>query len=112
MPWEYCEKCRSEIADWREGLEGCHRCGWTYYDFDDTDVKEVIDRLIEEIDELNEKVQYFDRLEEWLWDNHHEKCPHRQRSQRQGMGDGCNLSISHDCGRHDCHTFPQRKEVM
>ncbi len=99
MPWMYCEECKSEIKDWREGLRGCDRCGWKRYDLDDPDAMEIIDNIIYEVDELTEKVKYLDQLEEWLWGKHHRQCPHRDKSERRGMGDGCNQSISHGCSR-------------
>ena len=106
MPWSYCRKCGGELSDWREGFEGCKQCGKSHIEIDDPDAMCAIQNLLEEVEELQEQLT---SLEDWLWENHRRDCPHRIKSQRYGMGDGCTMSLSHDCGRKHCPTFVKRR---
>lgn len=80
MPFAYCSRCNEELSTWREAFTGCKRCDEKYYEIDDIAALVVIEHILNEIDELQESVKRLEVLEEWLWENHHNKCEYRLRS--------------------------------
>jgi len=86
MTWAYCLNCGAEISDWREGLKGCHRCDEKYYEIEDSDAMEIINQMVYEIDELTEKVQRMEKLEEWVFEHvKRPSCCHYVQVDYQGQ---------------------------
>jgi hypothetical protein len=65
MAYMYCNKCHSEIADWREAYKGCHECGEQHII-----IEEAFDKLQEEVADLESELSAIKREIRQLKETH------------------------------------------